>query len=230
MVNTDHNIWPRIALGGALILIFISGYIVLQKTGVLAVIMDAKKLKDFVLSYGLSGPFIIVGIMALAIVINPIPSAPIALAAGLAFGHTLGTLLIVSGALLGSMIAFSIGRLVGHEILYKWFGDKLHIKLLGSQNMLMGIIFVSRLIPFISFDIVSYAAGVTEIKLWRFTLATLVGIIPASFLLAHFGSEIGSADMKRITVSILGLGLLTLLPFLIKVLVDKYRSRSRKKF
>lgn len=229
LIRAKHSVWPRIAVGGALILVFLASYMVLQKTGALSVIMDAEKLHDFILSYGPAGPFIIIGIMTVAIVINPIPSAPIALTAGLAFGHTIGTALIIIGALLGAMIAFSIGRLVGHEILYKWFGDKLHTKLLGSQNSLMGIVFISRLLPFISFDIVSYAAGVTEIRVWRFALATLAGITPTSFLLAHFGSEIGTADMKRITVSILGLGLLTILPFVIKMLINKFQKVSADK-
>jgi len=227
--KAEHIAWLRVTIGVTLILVFVASYLFLQKTGAMSVIMDAEKLHHFVISYGSAGPFIIIGIMTVAIVINPIPSAPIALTAGLAFGHTIGTVLIIVGALLGAMIAFFIGRLVGHEILYKWFGDKLQVKLLGSQNTLMGIIFVSRLLPFISFDIVSYAAGLTEIKVWRFTLATLVGITPTSFLLAHFGSEIGSADMKRITVSILGLGLLTILPFLVKVLINKFRKVSTDK-
>lgn len=222
-------LWSRVTAGIILMILIIVGYIALQQTGTLSIIMDADKLHDFVLSFGRSGPLIIFGTMAVAIVINPIPSAPIALAAGIAYGHTLGTVLIVSGALLGAMIAFFIGRLVGHEILQKWFGDKLQVGLLGSQNALMGIIFFSRLLPFISFDIISYAAGLSEIKAWRFALATFAGITPTSFLLAHFGSEMGSADMKRLTVSILWIGLITILPIFVKVLIKRFRGGNTKK-
>ena len=220
-----NTVWVRIIAGFILIILFIVGYFVLQQTGILSIIMDANKLQDFVLSFGQTCPLIIIGIMAVAIVINPIPSAPIALAAGIIYGHTLGTVLIVVGALLGSMIAFFLGRLVGYEILQKWFGNKLQVGLLGSQKALMGIIFFSRLLPFISFDIVSYAAGLSEIKAWRFALATFAGITPTSFLLAHFGSEMGSADMKRLTVSLLGIGLITVLPILIKMFINRFRMR-----
>jgi uncharacterized membrane protein YdjX (TVP38/TMEM64 family) len=44
-----------------------------------------------------------------------------------------------------------------------------------------GIVMALRLITFISFDIVSYASGLTSLKPWRFALATLVGVIPVSF-------------------------------------------------
>ncbi|MGR3698363.1 MAG: TVP38/TMEM64 family protein, partial [Roseovarius sp.] len=49
---------------------------------------------------------------------------------------------------------------------------------------------------------------------WRFALATLAGIIPASFLLAHFGGEAVSGDIGRATWAVLGLGLVTGLPLL----------------
>lgn len=227
--NAERTVWPGIIAGLILILLLLAGYLVLQKTGAMSVIMDAEKFHDYIIGFGRAGMLVIIGSMAGAIVINPIPSAPIAIAAGLAYGTFIGTLLIVAGALLGALIAFFIGRLVGHKILYKWFGDKLDVGLLGSQNALMGIVFISRLLPFISFDIVSYAAGLTKIKVWRFALATFVGIIPISFLLAHLGNEMGSADMKRISVSILGIGLITSIPILIKLFVSKFRKKSKEK-
>ena len=82
--------------------------------------------------------------------------------------------------------------------------------------MLMTIIFVSRLLPFISFDMISYAAGVTSLSFWRFALATIAGIIPASFLLAHFGSELGSSESHRIGLTLLFLGVISLIIIVIK--------------
>jgi uncharacterized membrane protein YdjX (TVP38/TMEM64 family) len=89
----------------------------------------------------------------------------------------------------------------------------------------MAAVFASRLLPFISFDLVSYAAGLTPLTLWRFAVATLAGIIPASFLLAHFGGEMASADAYRIMLAVLALGAITLLPIAGKVLLDLYRKK-----
>ena len=50
---------------------------------------------------------------------------------------------------------------------------------------------------------VSYAAGVTRLMFWRFAIATLAGVIPASFLLAHFGSKMTSGEYLRIGVTLL---------------------------
>lgn len=208
----------HLIVGIVISLAFLVAYAVLKRAGVIEIIMDSELLHDYIKRAGAYGPLLVMALMAGAIVANPIPSAPIALAAGLAYGHTWGTVYVVIGAATGAMIAFTIARLVGHEILYRWFGDRLKVGLLGSQNALTLIVFISRLLPFISFDIVSYAAGLTEIAWWRFALATTIGIIPASFLLAHFGGEMATGDARRITTSVLALGTLTLIPILAKVI------------
>ena len=86
--------------------------------------------------------------------------------------------------------------------------------LLGSQNALTATVFASRLMPFVSFDMMSYAAGLSGLHAWRFALATLAGIVPASFFLAHLGGEAASGDLSRATWAVLGLGLVTGLPLL----------------
>ena len=68
--------------------------------------------------------------------------------------------------------------------------------------------------PFVSFDMISYAAGLSRLQTELFALATLAGIVPASFVLAHFGGEAVSGDLSRATWAVLGLGLVTGLPLL----------------
>ncbi|MBK8909482.1 MAG: TVP38/TMEM64 family protein [Rhodospirillales bacterium] len=155
--------------------------------------------------------------MTTAIVMSPIPSAPIALAAGYAYGHTWGTVYVLIGAELGALLAFGLARVLGYEVLKQWFGDRLSFGFLGSQNLMMAIVFVTRLLPFLSFDLVSYAAGLTCLSPWRFALATLAGIVPASFLLAHFGGELASANTSWIMIAVVILGGLTLIPLGVKV-------------
>lgn len=85
---------------------------------------------------------------------------------------------------------------------------------------------LSRLIPFVSFDIISYAAGLTVISYWRFALATFIGIIPSSFLLAHFGRELATADMKRVGLTLILLSGITIAPFVIKKVRRRYFEKK----
>ena len=177
-------------------------------------LMDGERLDMLVARGGIWGPVVIVTLMTVAVVASPIPSAPIALAAGAAYGHLWGTAQVVIGAELGALIAFGLARILGHDVLQRVFGDRVDAGLLGSQTALTATVLASRLMPFVSFDIISYAAGLSKLNSWRFALATLDGIIPASFLLAHFGGETVSGDLGRATWAVLGLGLVTGLPLL----------------
>lgn len=87
----------------------------------------------------------------------------------------------------------------------------------------MVVVFVTRLMPFLSFDLVSYAVGLTPLKVWRFAIATLLGILPASFLLTHFGGELASGDLQRAGLTVLALGVITLLPVAWKIAPSRYR-------
>lgn len=177
-------------------------------------LLEPERLETLVARAGLWGPVLIVTLMTIAVVASPIPSAPIALAAGAACGHLWGTVQVVIGAELGALIAFGLARVLGHDVLRRVFGDRVDAGLLGSQNALTATVLASRLMPFVSFDMISYAAGLSRLHAWRFALATLAGIIPASFLLAHFGGEAVSGDLGRATWAVLGLGRLTGLPLL----------------
>jgi uncharacterized membrane protein YdjX (TVP38/TMEM64 family) len=209
----------------ALLALLAATYWLLRETGALSTILNGAALHDHITRLGIWGPLMVIGLMVLAIMVSPIPSAPIAMAAGAAYGHVWGTLYVLLGAEIGALAAFGMARWVGGETLQRWFGDRLSVGLLGSQNALMGIVLVSRLLPFISFDIVSYAAGLTPLSFWRFAIATLVGITPTSFLLAHFGGEMATGESGRIMGSVLALGAITLIPLVVKVIRDRMRPR-----
>jgi uncharacterized membrane protein YdjX (TVP38/TMEM64 family) len=205
----------------ALLALLAATYWLLHESGALATILDRAELRNHIARLGAWGPLLVIGLMVLAIMVSPIPSAPIAMAAGAAYGHVWGTLYVLLGAEVGALAAFGMARWLGGETLRRWFGEQLSLGLLGSQNALMGMVLLSRLLPFISFDIVSYAAGLTPLTWWRFALATLIGIVPASFLLAHFGGEMATGESDQIMISVLALGCITLIPFAVKFVRDR---------
>jgi uncharacterized membrane protein YdjX (TVP38/TMEM64 family) len=176
----------------------------------LAARIDREALEAVVAEAGPAGPLLVVGLMTLAVVASPIPSAPVALASGAAYGHVWGTVWVVIGAELGALVAFGLARVLGFDIIRRWTGPGIDRGLAGSQNALTAVVLLSRLLPFVSFDAVSYAAGLSRLRLWRFSLATLAGIVPASFLLAHFGSVAMDGEAGAMTwVIAVGLGVLT---------------------
>lgn len=207
----------KIVTGFLLIIIFSSIYFFLYSSGLDVDLFNSKNLQSLLVKLNSVGPLLIILLMTGAIVMSPLPSAPIAIASGYVYGHSWGTLYIVIGAETGALVAFTIARLLGYEAIQKRFGNKINATWLDSSNNLMWVIFISRMIPFISFDIVSYASGLTKISYLRFAIATFAGILPVSFLLAHFGSEIVSNDIKSIMLTIVLLGFMTVIPLIFSI-------------
>lgn len=180
--------------------------------------IDRETIESWIAIAGPWGPMLIIVLMMAAVVASPIPSAPIALVSGAAYGHVAGAIYVAIGSELGALIAFLIARYFARDQVERWLGEKANYGLLGSQNMLMLTVFGSRLLPFISFDAMSYAAGLSRLHLWRFLVATLAGILPASFLLAHFGAEAMTGEFGTSEWIVLGLGLMTAAPLILGAL------------
>lgn len=221
-MNTHITLKRRLAVLIAAAGVITVSFLLLTETGLAAMLSEPQALRQWVQDIGWPGPAVLMGLMAFAIVISPLPSAPIALAAGAAYGHIWGTVYVAAGAELGALTAFAIARLLGGESLQRWFGDKLALGLLGSQRRLMALVFGLRLLPFVSFDVVSYAAGLTPLATWRFALATLAGVAPVSFLLTHFGDRLVGGELDSLALAVLALGLVT------GATVYFSRSRSRR--
>lgn len=208
--------------------IVVAVFIYVSQTGSLDRVLDKELLVKSIESLGAFGPVLVIGLMTLAIVMSPIPSAPIALAAGAAYGHLWGAVYVAAGSLSGALIAFGIARFLGREFVEAKLKNSSAAgyldRYLKSQNALMATVFATRLMPFLSFDVISYAAGLTPLATWRFAVATVAGIVPASFLLAHFGGELASTDGRGIILTAFALGLATAIPLFIKYILPRVRQ------
>lgn len=179
---------------------------------IMATIEDPERLRALVEALGPWGPLAIVLGLAGAVVVSPIPSAPIALAAGAAYGGLWGTVYVVLGAELGALAAFALARRFGYEAVRKVPWIARWIDRTRSQAALAGLVFLSRLLPFLSFDAVSYAAGLTPLRAHWFALATLAGVIPISILLVWFGERMAQQGAAWIGTAVLVAGGVTLVP------------------
>lgn len=144
-------------------------------------------LSDWLVSQGPLGPLFLVLMMILAVVVGPIPTLPISAAAGLVYGMFTGTAIAVAGALAGSLIAFYLARVLGREAIQRKLDHNPVFSARGSQRFLFIAVLLTRLIPLFSFALISYAAGVTAIHVWRYALATAVGMLPMTFVFAGLG-------------------------------------------
>ncbi len=185
----------------AFVLLTLLGYLSMRAGGLeaMAGLSNQEALSQVFLNFG---PVAVVFLLALAVVISPIPSGPVAMAAGAIYGPLLGGALTACGAVMGAMIAFGLSRGLGHRPLC---GSNLTfaewITRPRTQFRLAVAVLISRLIPFISFDAVSYAAGLTAIRMRNFAIATTIGVLPASFAFAALGAGMTKVDNAFLLVA-----------------------------
>lgn len=151
---------------------------------------DLERLKAYIQSFGNWAPIASLLLMVLQALAAPVPSFAITFANGLVYGVFRGWLLSVAGHGLAATVCFWLARSLGRR----------PVELLTSRTGLESVdgwlmrrgalaILVTRLVPGISFDVVSYAAGLTGIGYGRFILATLAGTAPQTLLYAYLGQN-----------------------------------------
>lgn len=164
---------------------------------VMKLLKEAKldDLKDYILSFGSIGPLISIFILILQCLIAPLPLSLIVFAISFIYGWEIATIIACIGTLIGSSISFYISRIYGRPIAEKFVSPQI-LDTCDSIFERYGkkIIFASRLLPFVSFDGFSYAAGLTNIKFTYYFWATAVGQIPIIVALSLLGNSIGTSN------------------------------------
>lgn len=153
----------------------------------ISLVFDIGRIKALLENAGPFAPLLIIVLIAAAVVISPLPGLPLDMAGGAMFGPLMGTIYAVIGGLSGAIISFLIARFFGREFIERFLGGHINFCTECSDKLLTKIVFLSRLMPFISFDIVSYGAGLTKMSLRGFAAATLLGMIPMTFVYTSFG-------------------------------------------
>lgn len=110
--------------------------------------------------------------------------------------------------MVGAIIAFSPSRVFGYRPLCASNLPRTdRITRPRKQHRLMLAVLGLRLIPFISFDAVSYLAGLTSISARNVAFATTLGILPASFAFAALGAGMATLDNTLLLATACGVTL-----------------------
>lgn len=155
---------------------------------------DVGAIRTWILGFGIWAPIASVALMLLQTVVAPLPSSPVTFANGLVFGVWWGALLSWASGLAGAAVAFGLSRAFGRPV-----AERLATRAaLGWSDAFFarwGIwaVLVGRLLPVVSFDVISYGAGVTPMRFGAFLLATAIGMMPGTLLYAWLGHVGGTS-------------------------------------
>lgn len=186
---------------------------------------------------GIFGIFLFILIMALQGLLVPIPSEIVLLATGMIWGLFLGGIMGVIGSMAAAILCFYVSKKGGRPLAEKLVGK-------SAINMAdhfihkygMGAIIVARFLPFIAFDPISYASGIVDLDVKKYSFGSFIGSIPraffyswlGSFLIASYGvsppiniDELPQSVVDNLTASFNGI-LLIILAILASIFVVYY--------
>lgn len=190
--------------------------------------VDVDLARDYILGFGIWAPVVSFLLMILQSIAAPLPAFIITFANAGLFGWVKGAILSWTSSMVGAALCFYISKFFGREIVEK-FTSKYALESLDGFFEKYGnyAILIARLLPFMSFDIVSYAAGLTSMSFLSFFVATGLGQLPATIIYSYIGGMLTSGT-KTIVTGLLLLFALSALIFLFKKIWNEKQKKSKK--
>lgn len=230
---SNKNVWIQRGILVAAILVLVAVYFFVPAVhewvgSVFAMFAtgDFSAAGDFIAQYGPAAAVVSFLLMVFQSVIAPLPAFLITIANANLFGWWQGAILSWASAMAGAALCFWIARVVGREAVEKLAG-KNGIRQMeeffqrhGTQSVL-----IARLLPFVSFDWVSYFAGLTSMRFWSFFWATGLGQLPATIVYSYVGGMLTGGAKLLMT----GLLILFALAILVVVIRQVYTETQKKK-
>jgi uncharacterized membrane protein YdjX (TVP38/TMEM64 family) len=191
---------------------------------------DVDSVVDFINSFGFWAWLIFILLVILEVVLAPIPPLVLYIAGGFIFGAFIGGVLTLVGNMIGAGIDFLLANRYGRGIVENKVDKKIRKKFDNFSEKYGGFaIFLLRVNPLTTTDLVSYLAGLSKIKFWKFIMWTALGLIPMIFIQTYFGDVFvrGNGILSALVIILSILYLIFFVYLIVKVFIKKNSSSSQ---
>lgn len=188
---------------------------------------DFDVVRDFVASYGGWAALVSFMLMIFQSVAAPLPAFLLTLANANLFGWWQGAILSWSSAMAGAAVCFFIARVLGRDVAER-LTSRAGIAQIDTffEKYGRNTILICRLLPFVSFDIVSYAAGLTSMSFKSFFIATGIGQLPATLVYSYVGGMLTGGAQLLMTGLLILFALSALIVMLRKIYMDRQKRQK----
>lgn len=192
MAENSLSFWKKAFRTSVVILIItaflVLTYFILVWTDLWDKFNSVEKLRLFILDLGFWGRITFVFLQFLQVTFVPIPSTILTIAGSIIYGPFQGGLLSLSGILLGSVVAFMLGRAFGRKLVSFMVGKDTCEKWVKFLSKAKYAFFFMMLLPMFPDDILCLVAGVTDMS-WQFFVVTNLLTRPVGvFVTSYLGS------------------------------------------
>lgn len=163
---------------------------------------DIESIVAFLNQYKSQSILIYIVFQVVQIVVSVIPGQVFQMAAGYLFGFWAALLYAMIGAVIGTGVSFLLAKLLGRDFLHIFFGEEkmsYYIARLNSKQAYT-IVFFLYLIPGLPKDMISYAAGASEMRFKPFLLLSAVGRLPGMVGCLLMGTMVERGNYSGVAV------------------------------
>jgi uncharacterized membrane protein YdjX (TVP38/TMEM64 family) len=173
-----------------LILIILLSFIVILHLYNKKDIITENKIKTFVLEHGFFAPIVLILLISLQVIIAPIPGQVFSLASGYLYGGMIGTIISMSGLMIGSTIVLMLARNFGRPLVEYFISKKKITKFDNFFERRKGpySLVILFILPIFPDDIVCFVAGLTKIPFKNLLLIIFFGRLPGILILNYMGA------------------------------------------
>ena len=146
--------------------------------------------RDYIRSFGPLGWLVLLCLQILQVFIALIPGEIVESAAGFAFGPVVGTLVCYIGIVIASILIFWLTRRYGVRLVEVFVARERinELRFLNTAKKRNALLFFLYFIPGTPKDLLTYFAGLTDIRFREFLVISLIARIP-SILSSTFGGH-----------------------------------------
>jgi uncharacterized membrane protein YdjX (TVP38/TMEM64 family) len=192
--------WRRWLVPAGLVAVLMIGVGWLWHAGVLHRVSNKDRLIALLREGGSGGALLCIAVQFLQVVIAAIPGEITSFAAGYVFGAWRGFVYSAIGVTLGSAFNFSVARVLGRPTLERYVSRETLAKLdraLDSARS-RSAMFLLFLLPGMPKDVLSYAAGFTDMRLIEFAVLSGLARSPALLASVLIGAGVSRGDYRSL--------------------------------
>ncbi|MDY3079135.1 MAG: TVP38/TMEM64 family protein [Oscillospiraceae bacterium] len=175
-----------------------------------------EKFREWINGHGIGGRAAYIGMVIFQVIIAVLPGEPFEIAGGYAFGAVEGTILCIVASTMGSMLVFWLVRRYGTKLVEIFFSrEKLQsVKFLKTKEKRDFLYLIIFMIPGTPKDLLSYAAGLTDVRVPVWLLICSLGRIPSIITSTVGGDALGTKNywfaviVFAVTLAVSAVGLL----------------------
>lgn len=222
-----------IKLVGLVVFIVLIAAIVVAIWPTLSIVFEpggVETLIELITSQGPLGVLILLGMQLLQIIVAFIPGEVVQIAAGMMYGPLWGSVVILVGCVLSSMVVYELVHKLGAPFVRSMVGEKQLLKF--RQFELSGkfgvTVFILFLIPGFPKDVLTYIVPLSDMNLRTFLLLSTIGRTPGVIISTYAAAGLADGNIVTSVIIFVVAALIAIIVLLLRNRIIDAISRHSK--